>query len=122
MSNASKISDLQTALKQISGLNVYIYPIDPARITLPLCEISMPEMELMQMSSGNNQFTELNISLTIAVLSNRDETTKLSAMQSLLNLIDTIKDKKCIEITDIKTSAGIIANKEVYLAQIQGLI
>jgi hypothetical protein len=43
-------------------------------------------------------------------------------MQSLLNLIDTIKDKKCIEITDIKTSAGIIANKEVYLAQIQGLI
>ena len=122
MSNASKILDLQTALKTISGLNVYIYPIDPARIALPLCEISMPQIELWEMSSGNNQYKELDISLTIAILSNRDETTKLSAMQSLLNLIDTIKDKKCIEITDIKTSAGIIANKEVYLAQIQGLI
>jgi hypothetical protein len=122
MSNASKISDLQTALKQITGLNVYIYPIDPARVTLPMCAIVMPESSLMVTASGYNQFTDLNITLTIIVQSNRDETTKLSAMQSLLNLVDTIKDKKCIEIKSIKTGADVITNKEVYFAEITGLI
>jgi hypothetical protein len=79
-------------------------------------------MDLLETTTGYNEIPEIKISLTLAVLSNRDETTKLSAMQSLLNLIDSINEKKCIEITDIQTSGGIIGNKEVYLAKLDGLL